>query len=124
MGEATVTRDTCIYKKLLPPPSVPARAANVSTLCSPGGEERRALPLRGDMWRECIPGGHWRGRHTTPLQEGLRPGGSVLQHLGEDGKTGPLSPCSVLLLPSQDPTPPALQTQDAGAGFCSFLFAN
>ena len=47
MGEATVTRDTCIYKKPLPPPSVPARAANVSTLCSPGGEEKASASPKG-----------------------------------------------------------------------------
>lgn len=47
-GGGHLLRDTCSYKKLLPPLPVPVRAANVSTLCSPGGEEKASTsPERG-----------------------------------------------------------------------------
>ena len=52
-GEAALPRDTCSYKKLLPPPADQVRAADVSTLPrSPGGEgKQHTPPLRGGAER-------------------------------------------------------------------------
>lgn len=49
-GEVDLPRDTCSYKKLLPPLSDQVRAADVSALLrSAGGEEKQqSLPLGGE----------------------------------------------------------------------------
>lgn len=74
-GEVDLPRDTCSYKKLLPPPSDQVRAADVSALLrSTGGEEKRqSLPLGGAGRR----GGAGRGQ-----------GGSRAGHLGMGGHFG------------------------------------
>lgn len=57
LGRA-IPRDTCSYKKLLPPPSDQVRAANVSALPrSPRGEEKRGWGEKAGSSMDEHPGG-------------------------------------------------------------------
>lgn len=133
--EAASPRDTCSYKKLMPPPSDQVRAAEVSTPCQdPQGVKRssKRFPWAGWGWR--MGWALWRGQHFGSALGGvlthhppnlLEQVQKAISHsnLGVLGKQAPLPPAhSTCHL--GDSTPAAQHTLDEQTASIAFCLQN